>query len=192
MTEATDTPKVARRRRRWTLWGLMLLVGVIGLAMGVGQFWWANQDPHRAAISQALRTLTDPEASVMAKRTAIDMVRSAQGRQARHALKALTAILDDPNPNVRAEAASTLGGIGRKLLSASDGLSADTVRSAVLALVETLDDPENIVGQGSGSGAVFDPASGHRCGEARPLHKGNLAGRSGDRRPPPSCRGRVE
>ncbi|QDV38856.1 HEAT repeat domain-containing protein [Tautonia plasticadhaerens] len=150
MSDPTDTTRARRLRLRWSLRALLGLIAVAGLGLGLGQFWLVERDPARAAIARGIRTMGEEGSTVMARRAAIAAVRPARGRQARRALEALEAMLDDPNVNVRAEAASAIGSIGGQLLADSDGLSAEAVRSSAVAMFGMLDDPEEVVSQEAG------------------------------------------
>ena len=150
MPDPTDTQRARRLRLRWSLRALLGLIAVAGLGLGLGQSWLVERDPARAAIARGIRTMGDEGSTVMARRAAIVAVRPARGRPARRALEALEAMLDDPNANVRAEAASAIGSIGGQLLADSDGLSAEAVRSSAVAMFGMLGDPEEVVSRAAG------------------------------------------
>lgn len=138
-----DSPPIARRRRlRLSVRGMLVLVAVVGLAMGLGQFWLANFDTDQATLTFQMRTLADRDAPVAERVGAIDGLIQARGRQARRAMRVLAASLDDPSPEIRIGALAVIGKLTPQLLNDTGPTAIETIRPAVVRLPEMIDDPD--------------------------------------------------
>ena len=142
MTDSIDAPTLPRRRLRLSIRGLLLLIAFVAVVMCLTQFWLANRNADRAALSYQMSVLADPGASVESRLGAVDGMSQAKGRQARRALRLLSASLHDPDPRIRASAARVLGRLGSQVIVDGGTSGIDTVRPSAEALLDLIGDPD--------------------------------------------------
>ena len=151
MTDSIDAPTLPRRRLRLSIRGLLLLIAFVAVVMCLTQFWLANRSADLAALSYQMSVLADPGASVESRLGAVDGMSQAKGRQARRALRLLSASLDDPDPRIRASAARVLGRLGSQVIVDGGTSGIDTVRPSAEALLDLIGDPDSL---GASSSAI--------------------------------------
>jgi HEAT repeat protein len=154
-----------------------LLVGCCALVFWAWRVVWESSDPvlaeARAIQTRALRDLQSPQAA--ARLAAIRELDRLGVGDSTIAIRPLTAVLRDEDPEVRIAASEALGRIGA--LAVRNGSEGEGVRSAITALIALLKEPQPGVriAAAHSLGLIISATPNHGAGPRRGVGKSGAA-----------------